>query len=621
VFKVILDSNPAHLFKTEMKRKLFYCCIGSLCSLVIRAQTILGIDVSSYEGTINWTSVKGGGYTFAFAKATEGVGLTDSYFVSNQVNGTAAGVVMGAYHFGHPENNTAVAEANYFLSVAGPYIKACNLPPVLDLEDPPSGPSLSTFFTSAQLTTWVQTWFTTVQNATGIAPIIYIGPSNAAYVNSSLNVYGLWIDDYNSSPLTPPPNKGVWTTWDFKQYTWVATVPGIPGSPAGVDGDVFNGTMNAFNTLIGCNAVLASFTSNVKSICQGGAVNFTDQSTSTGTITSRKWTFTGGTPDTSSMVNPTVVYNIPGNYPVKEVVTSTAGKDSVTIAGYIHVANTGSLPFAEDFQSSTFPPPGWYLNVPATYDSVWELCTTNGFNSSQCMYFPANCGQTVNISGQRQQLYTTDFNFSSSTNGLMWFDVAYEPSHVPTYSDTLNIYSSTDCGGTWNKIYSKGGMTLCTTGGSTNAGTDTAGSHGHGCFVPPNAAAWRTDSIHLGALAGASNVMFSFESKSGWGNILYLDNINISGGPLSVQNLENKTTVGVYPNPNKGSFTVSTTGTVPERAWFILYDLLGQEVYKGQINQGKEEFTLNLNGGLYIYRIQSDSAARPVAEGKIVINH
>jgi hypothetical protein len=61
-----------------------------------------------------------------------------------------------------------------------------------------------TYFTSAQLSSWIQTWMSTVKNATGIDPIIYIGPSNASYVSSSLNTYGLWIDDYNSNPNSPP---------------------------------------------------------------------------------------------------------------------------------------------------------------------------------------------------------------------------------------------------------------------------------------------------------------------------------------------------------------------------------------------------------------------------------
>ncbi len=594
----------------------------------LHAQTILGVDVSSYEGTINWTKVKASGITFAFAKATEGVGLTDSYFAGNEVNGNAAGVVMGAYHFAHPENNTPVAEANYFLSVAGSYIKACHLPPVLDLEDPPSGPSLSAYFTADSLTAWVQVWMTTVKTATGIAPIIYIGPSNASFVKSSLNTWGLWIDDYNSSATAPPPNIGVWKTWNFKQYTWTATIPGISGT-ANVDGDVFNGTTNQFNTLIACNAVLADFTSNVKSVCPGTSVSFTDKSTSTGTISKWQWTFAGGTPDTSTAQNPTVVYNTPGTYSVKEVVTSSVGKDSITYTTYINVTATGVLPLAEDFQSATFPPTGWYLNLPSVNDSMWELCKSTGYNSTQCMYFPANCGQTVNIAGQRQQLYTPDYSFTGVTNAELSFDVAYEPSNLtstPKYSDTLAVYYSTDCGATWTNIYLKGGATLCTTGSTTSAGTDTAGSHGHGCFVPPSVSAWRRDSVSLAALNGQTNVMFSFESRSGWGNILYLDNINMpSKSTTSVQNIVNNYDVKVYPNPSNGKFTMLvdngqlTMGN--EKLQVAVYNMLGEQVYS-EVSTVHSQLSIDLGtkaAGVYFYRVMTESGNKLVAEGKLVV--
>jgi GH25 family lysozyme M1 (1,4-beta-N-acetylmuramidase) len=214
--------------------------------------TILGLDVSSYQGTINWTQVKAAGYVFAWAKASEGVGLTDSKYVSNATNGVSAGVKMGAYHFSRPENNTGVAEANYFVSVAGAYITSCELPPVLDLEDPPSGPALTTYFTSAQLTTWVQDWMTTVKNATGINPILYTNGSIASYLNSSLTTYKLWIADPDNSSSAPPTNIGVWPTWAFKQYSWTTNVPGI--TTGGVDADVFNGgSMAALNNLMGCS--------------------------------------------------------------------------------------------------------------------------------------------------------------------------------------------------------------------------------------------------------------------------------------------------------------------------------------------------------------------------------
>src|ERR1039458_9683155 len=85
------------------------------------AQRPVGIDVSSYQGSISWGSVKGDGISFAWAKATEGTGWTDGYFPANQNNGKAAGVYMGAYHFVHPESNTPGAEASHFWSVAKDY--------------------------------------------------------------------------------------------------------------------------------------------------------------------------------------------------------------------------------------------------------------------------------------------------------------------------------------------------------------------------------------------------------------------------------------------------------------------------------------------------------------------
>ena len=514
-----------------MKKHLLSLALAFVLSQAVPAQTILGVDVSHYDsdapyGAENWTNVKGAGKKFAWNKSTQGVTYTDPSFVTNMVNGHAAGVVMGAYHFADAETNTAVAEANYFVSVAGAYIGPGYLPPVLDLEDPSSGPALSSYFTSAALTTWVQTFMTTVQNSTGVTPVIYTSASYAGYLNSSLNHYGLWIANPNTSATTAPTNIGNWTTWMFKQYSWTGTVAGIGSNgSAQVDLDVFNGDTTAFNTLIGGSPVTVSFSSNIQSGCMGMQVNFTDHSTSTGTITGHSWTFAGGSPPTSTSANPTVTYNTAGTYSVKEVVTSSTGKDSTTMTSYISVTGSSSLPLVQTFQSATFPPTGWTMHYSAVGDSAWELCTNNGYNSSQCMYFPANCGYVTSTAGQRQQIYTPNYSFVGTTSPQMWFDVAYEP-YNRKYSDTLAVYSSLDCGTTWNLLYLKGGMTLCTTGSTDSLGTDTSG--GHGCFIPPNAGAWRTDSINLSSLTGNASVMFSFESRSGWGNILYLDNINVA---------------------------------------------------------------------------------------------
>lgn len=262
-----------------MKKRLLIISILIIASVKLNAQTILGIDVSHYQGAINWTQVAAAGKSFAWTKATEGISYTDPSLTTYMVNGTNAGVVMGAYHFARPETNTATAEANYFVSVANSYIANGYLPPALDLEDPPSGTALTSYFTSAALTSWVQTWMTTVQNQTGVTPVIYTSPSIAGYLNSSLNTYGLWIASPGTSSTTPPSNTGVWTTWAFKQYSWTGAVSGITGD---VDLDVFHGTTTDFNNLIG--GIINPCTAPVNDNCSAATAIISNGACLTGTV-------------------------------------------------------------------------------------------------------------------------------------------------------------------------------------------------------------------------------------------------------------------------------------------------------------------------------------------------
>jgi GH25 family lysozyme M1 (1,4-beta-N-acetylmuramidase) len=547
-----------------MKKKLLSISAFFILCFSTNAQTILGVDVSSYQGTVNWTKVKTAGYGFAFAKATESTNITDGDFVANITNGQAAGMVMGAYHFASPESDSASQEASYFLGVAGPYIKACGLPPVLDLEDPPSGPALNTYFDSTQLSVWVKEWFTAVKTATGITPILYTDGNEANYLKRYLTTYGLWVAEPGVPPTTTPTVTylGRWyPNWDFMQYSWTATVSGIGDE---VDLDVFHGDSAQFKTLIGCAAVDVSFSANPTTICQGASTTFTDASTSTGTIIAWKWTFSGGNPSTSTLQNPVVTYTVGGSYNVKEVVTSSTGKDSITETDYIRVIPPSTLPLVETFTASVFPPTGWTMNYPNANDSAWQRCTTNGYSSSNCMFFPANCGTEANISGQRQQIYTPAYTFPCTSNGKMTFEVAYEP-YNSTYSDTLAIYYSLDCGNTWTNIYLKGGSALGTTGFTVADNTDTGKVLGeNGCFIPPNTAAWRKDSIEMPELSGDPSVIFSFEDRSGYGNIIYIDDINITATTQIAITMKSQTNV-LCNGSSTGTATANaaTGGTTP----------------------------------------------------------
>jgi lysozyme len=79
----------------------------------------LGIDVSHYNGLVDWFAVAGSEVKFAFAKATEGASLVDSEFANNWKGMGDAGILRGAYHFARPGGDPEV-QAVHFASVVGP---------------------------------------------------------------------------------------------------------------------------------------------------------------------------------------------------------------------------------------------------------------------------------------------------------------------------------------------------------------------------------------------------------------------------------------------------------------------------------------------------------------------
>lgn len=91
---------------------------------------------------------------------------------------------------------------------------------------------------------------------------------------------------------------------------------------------------------------VASFSGSPTTVCEGGSVTFTDQSS--GTPTSWTWLFPGGTPSSSNSQNPTVAYNTPGTYDVSLTVTNSVGSNSLTITGYITVNALPSVSFTSN---------------------------------------------------------------------------------------------------------------------------------------------------------------------------------------------------------------------------------------------------------------------------------
>jgi len=129
-----------------------------------------GIDVSHWQGTIDWGKVRGAGKKFAFIKASEHTSFVDDKYQSNRANAKAAGLKVGAYHFARPNVGTtdAYAEADHFIETAD--WTSGELRPVLDLEDTGG-------LSSSALQTWVKAFVQRIYERTGVRAIIYVSPS------------------------------------------------------------------------------------------------------------------------------------------------------------------------------------------------------------------------------------------------------------------------------------------------------------------------------------------------------------------------------------------------------------------------------------------------------------
>jgi lysozyme len=193
---------------------------------------VRGLDVSHYQGTIDWDQVAKAGMAFAFIKATEGTTNFDPQLQTNWNGANAAGLLRGAYHFYEPGADPH-QQAVHFLSVVQP--EPGELPPVLDVEMPGE---------SSEIISGIEVWLTTVEQAIGKTPILYTNPSFWTGLGvSSFGRFPLWIAEYGvASPKVPDG----WSTWTFWQDSENGTVPGIDGP---VDLDLFQGTLQELQRL------------------------------------------------------------------------------------------------------------------------------------------------------------------------------------------------------------------------------------------------------------------------------------------------------------------------------------------------------------------------------------
>ncbi|MFN9113864.1 MAG: GH25 family lysozyme, partial [Bacteroidota bacterium] len=191
---------------------------------------VVGIDVSQYQGVIDWKEVKTVESTypirFVYIRATAGRDKVDSQFKVNWQQSKKNGLVRGAYHYYRPNENS-IQQARFFTKHV--QLERGDLPPVLDIESIPANQSIDS------LKVGLRRWLTVVDERYQIRPIIYTSQRYYEdFLKEDFADYQFWIANYNFFV------EEMQDEWLFWQFTEKASIDGIRGN---VDLNIYNGTM------------------------------------------------------------------------------------------------------------------------------------------------------------------------------------------------------------------------------------------------------------------------------------------------------------------------------------------------------------------------------------------
>ncbi len=324
------------------------------------------------------------------------------------------------------------------------------------------------------------------------------------------------------------------------------------------------------------------FSEDINQICAGEAIQFTDLSYND--VNTWQWTFTGGTPSTSNLQNPSIVYNTPGVYEVKLVSGDGVNEDSLIKTELITVLpNSGTAnSIIEGFEGTTDISTTQWLPISSGGVAEWTITNQSGFNSNQSIMlnnFDANEGEV-------SQLTSEVLDLSGVTGLVMTFDYAFAKKTSSATADKLFVKVSNDCGNTWSVRKQLAGSGLLTVTDSVPAS-----------FIPSSDLEWKSSSISsITSSFWTNSFRVKFEFESSGGNNLYIDNINLSDPSMASVNILDKI-VRVYPNPSESVLNIMENGM----NWtsYVINNTLGQKLQTGNLSNTNHIDISILSEGVY----------------------
>lgn len=360
--------------------------------------------------------------------------------------------------------------------------------------------------------------------------------------------------------------------------------------------------LDDFNIMEVSSAPSADFSSSETLTCPLKPILLTDLSQPAATawnwsITPSTFSFVNGTNANSQ--NPEVSFSSIGNYTVKLVVSNTFGNDSVSKSNYIQISNGNVLPISEDF-SGSIPYPGWTIINPDN-STTWDRSTpiAGSDNMTTTALYMDNFN--YNASGEEDIFESQPIDLYNVVDPLLTFDVAYA-GYSASNLDGLRIEISTDCGVSFNATtYAKSGSTLATVPNQTTE------------FSPSSDAQWRNDTLDLSSYIN-TNAVIRFVAECGYGNQLYIDNINISSkGSIGLsENIELNENIVIAPNPASGIVYLKANFTSKKQIGVTVMDISGktllQENWQDAALGNDHQIDLsNFAEGVYLIHLESSN--------------
>jgi hypothetical protein len=259
---------------------------------------------------------------------------------------------------------------------------------------------------------------------------------------------------------------------------------------------------------------------------------------------------------------------------------NTANDETSVVSQY---RASSALPYAEAFGAGALPTNIRLLDQNND-GNQWEYNNTvNGFGAATTTGSMSMNNFAANFAGQYDWFFVPTLDLTGQTGVSLTFDVAYAR-YDATYSDTLIVAINSDCGTSYTPVYFKGGSDLATAPDVTT-------------LFSPTAAQWRTETVDLSAYAGASHVRVAFLNYSGYGQQMFVDNINIQTGAVvtgadagisSISNPVDSTTI--CDNPFVPEVVVQNFGTTILTSATINYQVnagtIGTFAWTGSIAPG-----------------------------------